>query len=715
MLRPLLEGAAEGAAAAFFVGTTLYSAHAAAARLLPRVGRTVRWSAAALLGCWAAICSFHLLSSVDLFRLPVALGLAALATLLVRLWSGVTIRQVGATLAEDVQSAARYAYGSGSGVSRFGRCALVALIGSIVGRALILPPMGWDTMTYHGVKAGLWVQSGGLLDLAVPGYWADYRHFPPGGEILGAWAMLPFGDDSAYLWVDLAVWLCLAAVLHALAKQFSVSVRSRPLLIAYLLTVPGLYFWIGSGYVDATVHLLLLGGLLFLLRAIDQEQAPVAVGLWLLAWGTAQAVKVTVLPLLAMSPVLALAVVRRNRDQRHGVLLGAVAGGLGLLAAIGPILVDSTRELGFPLSPFPARIAGLTLGEIGEALALMRDTPGWSWGEELRAFFRMFGAGSGASLGPLAAVAVPLGVVASIRTMRQRFLSASVALLFCAAIAAPYLSPSYASMRMMLASQSGRFLYPMLVVLALFAAARMPTVLRTSHQRVLAYFVVAGVVGTVLTNMLVNGSPGEWPMSVAVMLLVAGIPYLADGLRRFRPGGFGTKAVAAMTSLALAGGLAGLLAAAPLRSYRNSLRYELLTASRIAHDPPIYWVPLAAAVDHPEQCERIAIAGGPRRFPNGFYYFFLGSRLQNRLFYVPPTRSGGVPTPWRPGAEWPSQLDSSAWLRRLREAGITYVASLLPRGPEMDWIEANPAEFTLVVGDPAGYGLWRFEPGVASN
>ncbi len=664
-----------------------------------------------MVGCWAAICSFHLLASFGLFRLPAALGLAALTALLVRQWSGITIRQIAAILVEDVQEAAGYALGTGSSVSRFGRCVLVALIGSIAGRALILPPMGWDTVTYHGVKAGLWVQSGGLLDLAVPGYWADYRYFPPGGEILSVWAMLPFGDDLAYLWVDIATWLCLAVVLHALARQFAVAAGSRPLLIAYLLTVPGLYFWIGGGYVDVTVQLLLLGGLLFLLRAIDQKQSPVAVGLWLLAWGTAQAVKVTVLPLLALSPVLALAVVRRNRDRQRRVYLGAVAGGLAVLAVVGPILVHSTRELGFPLSPFPARIGGQTLGEIGEALALMRDTPGWSWGGEVRAFFRMFGFASGASLGPIAIVAVLLGVFASIRAMRRELLSASVALLFCALCAAPYLSPSYASTRMILASQSGRFLYPVLVVLAMFAVAYMPMILRASHQKLLAYFVVATVVGTVLTNLLVNGSPGEWPMSLAVMILVAGLLYLVDGLRRRRPAGWvglGTSTVATATSLTL---LAGLLALAPLRSYRNSLRYELLRTSRISNDLPTYWVPLAAAVDDPERRERIALAGGPRRFPNGFYYFFLGSRLQNRLVYVPPTESGGVPAPWRPGAEWPGQLDSSAWLRRLREQGITYVASLLPRGPEMDWMEANPAEFTLVVGDSAGYGLWRFEPG----
>ena len=195
-------------------------------------------------------------------------------------------------------------------------------------------------------------------------------------------------------------------------------------------------------------------------------------------------------------------------------------------------------------------------------------------------------------------------------------------------------------------------------------------------------------------------------MAAAVMLLVAGMPYLGDGLRRWRPGGFATSAVAAATSLAL---LAGLLAVAPWRGYRNSVRYRLLTSSRIANDPPIYWVPLATAVDHPDQHERIAIAGGPMKFPNGFYYFFLGSSLQNRLFYVPPTRGGEAPTPWRPGAEWPGQLDSAAWLRRLREAGITHVVSLFPRGPEMDWMEADPTAFSLVAGDSAAYGLWRFE------
>ncbi|MFQ5528694.1 MAG: hypothetical protein ACE5GX_20865 [Thermoanaerobaculia bacterium] len=83
MLRPLLVGAAQGAAAAFFIATTLYCAHATVAKLLPGVDRTVRWSAAAMLGCWTAISSFHLLASFGLFRLAAALGLAALTALLV--------------------------------------------------------------------------------------------------------------------------------------------------------------------------------------------------------------------------------------------------------------------------------------------------------------------------------------------------------------------------------------------------------------------------------------------------------------------------------------------------------------------------------------------------------------------------------------------------------------------------------------------------------
>lgn len=708
MSTPWREGSVQGAAALFLVGAVLYGAQAAALRLLPDAGRSARWAAAAVLGCWAAICAFHLLSSLVLFRLPAALGLAAMTAAMVGAWSRVSVRRLVSVLADDARCAALAVRGGALGRRRLGRIGLVALVGSVVGRAVVLPPLGWDTMTYHAVKAGLWVQSGGQLDLALPGFWADYRYFPPGGSILAAWAMLPFGDDLPYLWVDVVMWLGLGAVLHALARLFKVSAELRFWLIGYLLTVPGVYFLIGSGYIDVTLHLLLLAGLLFLLRALEGHEPAVAIGLWLLAWGTAQTVKVTVLPLLALAPLFAVAVLRRHRAQRRGIRTGIVLGSLGAAAALGPIVAVAIRDLGHPLSPFPARIAGLELGRIGESLELLRDTPGWSWTAELNALFRMFGGGSGASLGPLAIVAACLGVLGARQVLRRRPLFATAGLLFGLASAVPYFSPSYASNRVMLASQLGRFLYPMVVVLAMFAAARLQSMLRPNHRRVLGWLVVATIAATVLTNWVANASVAEWPAAAVAAILVAASPWLTGGLRRI---GASVPRPGPLTAIATGALLALLSIIAPLRSYRDSLRYELLTASRAANDPPTYWVPLARAVDHPERSERIAIAGGPDDFPTGFYYMFLGRRLQNRLAYVPTSRSGAPPTPWAPGAESSEPLDRHAWRRRLDDLEITYVASLLPPGPEIEWMLDRPAEFRWVAGDPSAYGLWRVSPG----
>jgi hypothetical protein len=54
----------------------------------------------------------------------------------------------------------------------------------LVTRSLGLPLLGWDALTYHGLKAGLWVQQGRYFyDFNPPGGWEYYRTFFGGGEL----------------------------------------------------------------------------------------------------------------------------------------------------------------------------------------------------------------------------------------------------------------------------------------------------------------------------------------------------------------------------------------------------------------------------------------------------------------------------------------------------------------------------------------------------
>ena len=76
----------------------------------------------------------------------------------------------------------------------------------------------------------------------------------------------------------------------------------------------------------------------------------------------------------------------------------------------------------------------------------------------------------------------------------------------------------------------------------------------------------------------------------------------------------------------------------------------------------------------------------------------MGSRLQNRLQYVPISRDGEIVHYGPVDRRWPSG-DRDAWLRRIEEEGITDVVSFIPPSVEQAWMELMPLRFRKVAGD----------------
>jgi hypothetical protein len=91
-----------------------------------------------------------------------------------------------------------------------------------------------------------------------------------------------------------------------------------------------------------------------------------------------------------------------------------------------------------------------------------------------------------------------------------------------------------------------------------------------------------------------------------------------------------------------------------------------------------------------------------------FHYFYFGSRFQNTIQYVAPTRDGGV-AQFGPGGDLDARADLPSWLRRLSAAGITEVLTFPPRSVEQDFMDANPARFERLEGKK-DWGLYRFLP-----
>ena len=107
----------------------------------------------------------------------------------------------------------------------------------------------------------------------------------------------------------------------------------------------------------------------------------------------------------------------------------------------------------------------------------------------------------------------------------------------------------------------------------------------------------------------------------------------------------------------------------------------------------------------------IAVAAGwPGMTPFGARYPLLGSRLQNRVRYIPITATGEVfDTPSR--FAHPDEGDLTAWLDRLVRAGITHLVVLTP-AIEGLWARENRDVFSR--STPRDVEIYRVDPAAAA-
>jgi hypothetical protein len=161
-------------------------------------------------------------------------------------------------------------------------------------------------------------------------------------------------------------------------------------------------------------------------------------------------------------------------------------------------------------------------------------------------------------------------------------------------------------------------------------------------------------------------------------------------------------------ALAASAVLVPLLCLPTLHAYRARVRYRAAAQSVVHHLTLKYWAPAARCVDNPGVAHTIAVTAGPvQNADNWFMYFFLGSRLQNRLCYVPVTPSGDI-VDFGPDNERRQQADFDAWLARLTEQGVTHVMSFYPASIELSWMENHPDRFQPLVNEKNAWGLFRF-------
>lgn len=663
-----------------------YISYSVALRVLRRADTWVLWSAAFVVGLSLSVGGFFLLYSVRLYSLWGVSGLVLVGVLgtqyLVLPWR------------ESLWSLRIDLWFLGEARRMFFRgwrawVGVVFLIWAIAKdlRVLLLPPLSWDTLTYHAPRAAMWIQSGGAIEMEAPGGWSYQKYFSPGSEILLSLAMLPFRSDVWLPLVDIVQWWALGWVLFALGRVLGLRVGWAVLGVLFYLTIPLILQLVGSGYSEISFSLCFAAALLF---AVRFEKYGECHDLYLssLALGVFACIKFhgVVLSVGGGIGLLGLLFWRRGWSGWKEAGIAFVLWGVMVLPWFGHTWVRK----GTPLYPIEVKIAGIRLGEASPALTFYADRP------ELKPYTRE-----------------ELYLVSLFHGMhRQPFsllLLGMVLLLFPALLVgwrmfpwrslllgglgalnlALYFHPNFSVIRMMWALTSARFLLPfvMLCVWVFWWLQR---------QSVLWQRIGMGVVGVwVLLSLPVpwdiEMSSLEWSVwgvGLGVLLLCVFGVLLLCWMRLV----WGVVAVLLFAAWGASAGLQG---------YKDATRMKVLWGSAIYHRTPRDWKRLAQAFHKAQEDQkrfavRVAVTSAVEKNGDNWpLYLFMGNRLQNRVFYVPITQGDEV-LPY--GEDRTKAADRASWLKRLHQQDVDYIVFFSPAlSTEQFWVAQHPELFRFVL------------------
>ncbi len=674
------------------------SAYVAAEALAGRGPGLLRWTACVSLFAWLLTVLFHGLASIHAFTPPTAaLGAATLGVLALRgRWES-TLRLIQRDRRHLLRLRVRLRHSPYRGaVFAIALCSV-----PIVLRTLVLPPLGWDALTYHAVKAALWVQHGAIDGMNGPGTWAYYRNMLGGGEVFTAWAMLPFHADTLVPAIDLAGWLGAGVGTWLLARELGAREPYASTGAAFVLSVPALRLMPGSVYVEPVMLATFTAGLALAAAAVTRRRVelmlPAAAALGVSAATKYSMLLATALPLV----VAALCLHGRGLQRRRWTVAATVA----YVLPVGPWLLRTWLDTGAPLSPVPIALAGWTLGvappEVLWYMGMPARVPVQA-ASELDVLTRLFPLPQSGveGLGALTAVVAPLMLAGVPGLARRSPRACAVVIAALTSCLATYYAPSFAMIRHVFPVNSSRFLLP--VVLAGTALGVSWCRRGSGAADAVRRFLLGATLWHLFSYMWVGSttlSRGGALRAGLIALALAEAWWLL-GLLRLGPIRYATRALAVVAALAL------------LFPWRDAHRYDLWEADYSLHPfgAAQYWPGAAAELDTPDRPRRIAVTAGPdQRLDNWFVYPFMGRRLQNEVMYVPLSSDGRVHHFGGPAenARYAEVADYDIWKARLQLLGVTDVVSFLPTSTELTWMEHHPEQFQRVTGIAANWGVFH--------
>jgi len=589
-------------------------------------------------------------------------------------------------------------------------------------RALLMPPLVYDCVTYHLTFAAMWIKKGTIFIFKAPDQIIDCAYFPINGELFASWLLLPFQSDLLANTMNFPLTLLAGIGCYAIARELGLTRKEASFAPALVCFAPMVFSQLTTALVDNATCAFYVASVLFILRYLRNGHLHEGL-LAIAAAGIMAGIKHSGIPVLGLI-FIAFAVRLLRTGSLRGLIrkCAAVCAGLLIICALGGRqYILNTLDAGNPLYPFSVEIAGTRLLEgsaqwklVDEWIAEQERAKGLDkyslWEKEYRKLLYM-----SITLGPKFLAFILLALISlllrpdGISRGRWCFLTA---LWFVPMLLFYADTDANAARKGPWIESSSRFLSPSV---ALFTIMGLTVIKKFRHYlRGVDFFLVALVVWDLLyinKNHLWQVEALYPFIALLIVIAVLSMARVRQSLRKEA----GVVGTGQSPGLFFWGGLigrgqwivypAGLLVLVAglyfLQCYRDATRYTYYSGhadhqsfTALANTQVGAW----EFLDRPASPKTIALSMDPET-PLGYWLFYplMGRRLQNDVMYVSAKDKWDVPA-------WVDRgllrgNDFETWLYNLKRLNVDCVMLAAPWPVEHSWMHTHEDQFKLIFSD----------------
>jgi hypothetical protein len=605
-------------------------------------------------------------------------------------------------------------------------CLIIAcgfVIALSLSRALLMPPLTWDSLTYHLTLAALWIKKGTFLVFNAP-HQMQNSYFPINGELFASWLLLPFHNDVLVNTMNFPITLLGGIACYAIARELGLSRKEASFAPALLCFAPMIYAQITTQYVDNAVFAFYAAAVLFTLRYLRRD-LPHDGLLALAAAGILFGIKYNVIP--AVGIVVAAVVVKTitlARPSGFVKKMCLVVLGIAIVFTLGGRrYVLNTIEARNPLYPFPVSI----FNNYFEGRGALAEEEKWAVErmKSAKANKLTFWEREYQKLCQLPLAAGPKYLLFLIFALTAPFIRPTLVpkkcwyLLFMMWII-PLIILYTNSTAMIAQDPDGSVIESRYfsLYIALFTVQGLVVLKKIiTHFKSFVFIIVAFIVWDLLYMNKVHLWEVEVlypflalmiPLAMLLLPLLTKMVKAASSQKRIpfistKPP-MGNRIILKRCSIYVLSFIVTVTGLYLLQNYRHATRYLYFRVHSDVHPFPTTLVDGWEFLDVPGEQKTIALAMG--WLPPGtlwFFYPLMGRHLQNDITYVSAKYKGDEPA-WRHRGLLEGN-DFSIWMHNLNKNKVEYIMAVSniwgESAPsiEMKWLLGNQADFQLVYAD----------------